>query len=163
MPFEHLSSAPQVQHVPEDTPFPEPGTKDTLYVKLSWDTKAFNVLDPVLMQDTSASTPPKPALPLFPPCASPTATPVSRGPVHHALPTPDPTVMRRAGSVSDTRATMSAGKRSTLEAESIHSASKLSASKILSAKRRGSAADTLGVRKKLQLSIGASECLYLRM
>uniref|UniRef100_A0AAZ3R8M8 Origin recognition complex subunit 1 n=1 Tax=Oncorhynchus tshawytscha TaxID=74940 RepID=A0AAZ3R8M8_ONCTS len=146
-----------------DTPFPEPGTKDTLYVKLSWDTKAFNVLDPVLMQDTPASTPPKPALPLFPPCASPTATPVSRGPVRRALPTPDPTVMRRAGSVSDTRATMSAGKRSTLEAESIHSASKLSASKILSAKRRGSAADTPGVRKKLQLSIGASECLYLRM
>uniref|UniRef100_A0AAZ3STX7 Origin recognition complex subunit 1 n=1 Tax=Oncorhynchus tshawytscha TaxID=74940 RepID=A0AAZ3STX7_ONCTS len=143
-----------VQHVPEDTPFPEPGTKDTLYVKLSWDTKAFNVLDPVLMQDTPASTPPKPALPLFPPCASPTATPVSRGPVRRALPTPDPTVMRRAGSVSDTRATMSAGKRSTLEAESIHSASKLSASKILSAKRRGSAADTPGVRKKLQLSPG---------
>ncbi|XP_071010828.1 origin recognition complex subunit 1 isoform X11 [Oncorhynchus clarkii lewisi] len=153
---ESILGTVHVQHVPEDTPFPEPGTKDTLYVKLSWDTKAFNVLDPVLMQDTSASTPPKPALPLFPPCASPTATPVSRGPVHRALPTPDPTVMRRAGSVSDTRATMSAGKRSTLEAESIHSASKLSASKILSAKRRGSAADTLGVRKKLQLSIGAS-------
>uniref|UniRef100_A0A8C7SDF9 Origin recognition complex subunit 1 n=1 Tax=Oncorhynchus mykiss TaxID=8022 RepID=A0A8C7SDF9_ONCMY len=100
-------------HVRQDNS--PPGTKDTLYVKLSWDTKAFNVLDPVLMQDTSASTPPKPALPLFTPCASPTATPVSRGPVHHALPTPDPTVMRRAGSVSDTRATMSAGKRSTLE------------------------------------------------
>uniref|UniRef100_A0AAZ3S9B3 Origin recognition complex subunit 1 n=1 Tax=Oncorhynchus tshawytscha TaxID=74940 RepID=A0AAZ3S9B3_ONCTS len=153
---ESILGTVDVQHVPEDTPFPEPGTKDTLYVKLSWDTKAFNVLDPVLMQDTPASTPPKPALPLFPPCASPTATPVSRGPVRRALPTPDPTVMRRAGSVSDTRATMSAGKRSTLEAESIHSASKLSASKILSAKRRGSAADTPGVRKKLQLSIGAS-------
>ncbi|XP_020355141.1 origin recognition complex subunit 1 isoform X3 [Oncorhynchus kisutch] len=153
---ESILGTVHVQHVPEDTPFPEPGTKDTLYVKLSWDTKAFNVLDPVLMQDTPASTPPKPALPLFPPCASPTATPVSRGPVRRALPTPDPTVMRRAGSVSDTRATMSAGKRSTLEAESIHSASKLSASKILSAKRRGSAADTPGVRKKLQLSIGAS-------
>ncbi|XP_064792048.1 origin recognition complex subunit 1 [Oncorhynchus masou masou] len=153
---ESIIGTVHVQHVPEDTPFPEPGTKDTLYVKLSWDTKAFNVLDPVLMQDTPASTPPKPALPLFPPCASPTATPVSRGPVRRALPTPDPTVMRRAGSVSDTRATMSAGKRSTLEAESIHSASKLSASKILSAKRRGSAADTPGVRKKLQLSIGAS-------
>nr|XP_029489128.1 origin recognition complex subunit 1 isoform X2 [Oncorhynchus nerka] len=153
---ESILGTVHVQHVPEDTPFPEPGTKDTLYVKLSWDTKAFNVLDPVLMQDTPASTPPKPALPLFPPCASPAATPVSRGPVRRALPTPDPTVMRRAGSVSDTRATMSAGKRSTLEAESIHSASKLSASKILSAKRRGSAADTPGVRKKLQLSIGAS-------
>uniref|UniRef100_A0AAZ3SWS6 Origin recognition complex subunit 1 n=1 Tax=Oncorhynchus tshawytscha TaxID=74940 RepID=A0AAZ3SWS6_ONCTS len=121
---ESILGTVDVQHVPEDTPFPEPGTKDTLYVKLSWDTKAFNVLDPVLMQDTPASTPPKPALPL-------------------------------AGSVSDTRATMSAGKRSTLEAESIHSASKLSASKILSAKRRGSAADTPGVRKKLQLSIGS--------
>ncbi|XP_029563897.1 origin recognition complex subunit 1 isoform X1 [Salmo trutta] len=153
---ESILGTVHVQHVPEDTPFPEPGTKDTLYVKLSWDTKAFNVLDPVLMQDTPASTPPKPALPLFPPCASPAATPVSRGPVRRALPTPDPTVMRRAGSVSDTRATMSAGKMGTLEAESIHSASKLSASKILSAKRRGSAADTPGVRKKLQLSIGAS-------
>ncbi|XP_052319145.1 origin recognition complex subunit 1 isoform X28 [Oncorhynchus keta] len=152
---ESILGTVHVQHVPEDTPFPEPGTKDTLYVKLSWDTKAFNVLDPVLMQDIPASTPPKP-LPLFPPCASLVATPVSRGLVRRALPTPDPTVMRRAGSVSDTRATMSAGKRSTLEAESIHSASKLSASKILSAKRRGSAADTPGVRKKLQLSIGAS-------
>nr|XP_046156128.1 origin recognition complex subunit 1 [Oncorhynchus gorbuscha] len=138
---ESILGTVHVQHVPEDTPFPEPGTKDTLYVKLSWDTKAFNVLDPVLMQDIPASTPPPP---------------VSRGLVRRALPTPDPTVMRRAGSVSDTRATMSAGKRSTLEAESIHSASKLSASKILSAKRRGSAADTPGVRKKLQLSIGAS-------
>ncbi|XP_013978955.1 origin recognition complex subunit 1 isoform X1 [Salmo salar] len=153
---ESILGTVHVQHIPEDAPFPEPGTKDTLYVKLSWDTKAFNVLDPVLMQDTPASTPPKPALPLFPPCASPAPTPVSRGPVRRALPTPDPTVMRRAGSVSDTRATMSAGKMGTLEAESIHSASKLSASKILSAKRRGSAADTPGVRKKLQLSIGTS-------
>uniref|UniRef100_A0A4W5KLK0 Origin recognition complex subunit 1 n=1 Tax=Hucho hucho TaxID=62062 RepID=A0A4W5KLK0_9TELE len=153
---ESILGTVHVQHVPEDTPFPEPGTKDTLYVKMSWDTKAFNVLDPVLMQDTPASTPPKPALPLFPPCASPAATPVSRGPVRRALPTPDPTVMRRAGSVSDTRATMSTGKMGTLEAESIHSASKLSASKILSTRRRGSAADTPGVRKKLQLSNGAS-------
>ncbi|XP_055717495.1 origin recognition complex subunit 1 isoform X2 [Salvelinus fontinalis] len=153
---ESILGTVHVQHVPEDAPFPEPGTKDTLYVKLSWDTKAFNVLDPVLMQDTPASTLPKPALSLFPPRASPAVTPVSRGPVRCALPAPDPTVMRRAGSVSDTRATMSAGKMGTLEAESIHSASKLSASKILSAKRRGSAADTPGVRKKLQLSIGAS-------
>ncbi|XP_045061374.1 origin recognition complex subunit 1 isoform X1 [Coregonus clupeaformis] len=153
---ESILGTVHVQHVPEDTPFPEPGTKDTLYVKLSWNTKAFNVLDPVLMQDTPASPPPKPALPQFPPCSSPVAAPVSRGPVRHTLPTPDPTVMRRAGSVSDTRATMSAGKMVTREAESSHSASKLSASKILSAKRRDSAADTPGVRKKLHLSIGSS-------
>uniref|UniRef100_A0AAZ3R0A3 Origin recognition complex subunit 1 n=1 Tax=Oncorhynchus tshawytscha TaxID=74940 RepID=A0AAZ3R0A3_ONCTS len=125
---------------------------DTLYVKLSWDTKAFNVLDPVLMQDTPASTPPKPALPLFPPCASPTATPVSRGPVRRALPTPDPTVMRRAGSVSDTRATMSAGKRSTLE---------ISANDLLLCLSQGWATLMgVGATKKSELIMMDCSCLF---
>uniref|UniRef100_A0A667YT43 Origin recognition complex subunit 1 n=1 Tax=Myripristis murdjan TaxID=586833 RepID=A0A667YT43_9TELE len=117
-------------------------SKDTLYVKLSWDMKTFKVLDPVLMEDaaqpTPASTPPRPksALPPSPPCSPPAAAPVSQGRARRALPTPDPTVMRRASSVAHSRGTMSAGKIGTTEAESLHSASKLSASKCLSAKRR---------------------------
>uniref|UniRef100_A0A6Q2X6N0 Origin recognition complex subunit 1 n=1 Tax=Esox lucius TaxID=8010 RepID=A0A6Q2X6N0_ESOLU len=69
-----VAHAPQVQYVPVDAPFPEPGIKDTLYVKLSWDTKTFKDLDPALMQDTPvpASTPPrlKPASPCSPPAAA---------------------------------------------------------------------------------------------
>uniref|UniRef100_A0AAY5L617 Origin recognition complex subunit 1 n=1 Tax=Esox lucius TaxID=8010 RepID=A0AAY5L617_ESOLU len=98
-----VAHAPQVQYVPVDAPFPEPGIKDTLYVKLSWDTKTFKDLDPALMQDTPvpASTPPrlKPASP----CSPPAAALVSLGSVGRKMPTPDPMVMRRAGSVSRTR------------------------------------------------------------
>ena len=47
---------------------------------------------------------------------------------------------------------MSAGKAGAAEAESLHSATKLSASKCLSAKRRDASARTPGVRKKLELS-----------
>uniref|UniRef100_A0A3P8Z012 Origin recognition complex subunit 1 n=1 Tax=Esox lucius TaxID=8010 RepID=A0A3P8Z012_ESOLU len=122
---ESILNTVQVQYVPVDAPFPEPGIKDTLYVKLSWDTKTFKDLDPALMQDTPvpASTPPrlKPASP-------------------------------RAGSVSRTRGPVSASKAGNNEAESVHSAAKLSASKTLSTKRRGSSGVTPGVRKKLQLS-----------
>lgn len=62
--------------------------------------------------------------------------------------------MRRAatGEVRHSRATVSAGKAGPAEAESLHSATKLSASKCLSARRRNSSARTPGVRKKLELS-----------
>ncbi|KAM3620084.1 uncharacterized protein V6R79_018177 [Siganus canaliculatus] len=62
--------------------------------------------------------------------------------------------MRRAasGEVRPLRITMSAGRARTAEAESLHSATKLSASKCLSAKRRNASARTPGVRKKLELS-----------
>uniref|UniRef100_A0A4W6D063 Origin recognition complex subunit 1 n=1 Tax=Lates calcarifer TaxID=8187 RepID=A0A4W6D063_LATCA len=88
-------------------------------------------------------------------------SPASRGPSRRALPTPDPAILRKAssGEVRYSRATMSAGKVATAaaaEAESLHSATKLSASKCLSAKRRNASARTPGVRKKLELS---SECL----
>ncbi|XP_010870635.2 origin recognition complex subunit 1 isoform X2 [Esox lucius] len=153
---ESILNTVQVQYVPVDAPFPEPGIKDTLYVKLSWDTKTFKDLDPALMQDTPvpASTPPrlKPASP----CSPPAAALVSLGSVGRKMPTPDPMVMRRAGSVSRTRGPVSASKAGNNEAESVHSAAKLSASKTLSTKRRGSSGVTPGVRKKLQLSIGDS-------
>ncbi|KAK5930079.1 hypothetical protein CgunFtcFv8_026348 [Champsocephalus gunnari] len=88
------------------------------------------------------------------PCSPPTGTPVSRGPARRALPTPDLAIMRRAapGEVRYSKATMSAGKPSTAEAESMHSATKRSASKCLSAKRRNAFARTPGIRKKLELS-----------
>ncbi|XP_062308342.1 origin recognition complex subunit 1 isoform X2 [Osmerus eperlanus] len=144
---ESILSTVQVKHLHPDDPFPESQAKDTLYVKLSWDTKTFKVLDPALMQDTPTSPPPrpKPSLPPSPPSPPHAATPASRGPERRALPTPDPSVMCRAGSAST-------GKRGFVEAESVHSTSKLSASKSLSARRRGSVSGTPGVRKKLQLN-----------
>ncbi|XP_029904614.1 origin recognition complex subunit 1 [Myripristis murdjan] len=154
---ESIISTVQVKYIPGADPFPESDSKDTLYVKLSWDMKTFKVLDPVLMEDaaqpTPASTPPRPksALPPSPPCSPPAAAPVSQGRARRALPTPDPTVMRRASSVAHSRGTMSAGKIGTTEAESLHSASKLSASKCLSAKRRAGISRTPGTRKKLEL------------
>ncbi|XP_041646335.1 origin recognition complex subunit 1 isoform X2 [Cheilinus undulatus] len=148
----------QVKHLDGAAPFPVSGDRNTLYVKLSWDSKVFKAVDPSLVdpaaQSSSPPPPPKPSLPPSPPCSPPAAAPASRGPVRRALPTPDPAVLRRAasGEVRYSRATASAGKVShTAEAESLHSATKLSASKCLSAKRRGSTERTPGVRKKLEL------------
>ncbi|XP_071771229.2 origin recognition complex subunit 1 [Centroberyx gerrardi] len=155
---ESIISTVQVKHVPGPAPFPESDSKDTLYVKVSWDAKAFKVVDRALMEGTAqpASPPPpprpKPSFPPSPPCSPPAAAPASRGPSRRALPTPDPSVMRRASTAAHSRATVSAGKMGTSEAESIHSASKLSASKCLSAKRRAGITRTPGVRKKLELS-----------
>ncbi|XP_037627033.1 origin recognition complex subunit 1 isoform X1 [Sebastes umbrosus] len=149
----------QVKHLDGAAPFPDSGDGDTLYVKLSWDSKAFKVLDSGLVESELAPAPsapprPKSSLPLLPPCSPPAAAPASRGPARRALPTPDLAVMRRAasGEVRYSRATMSAGKAGTAEAESLHSATKLSTSKCLSAKRRNASASTPGVRKKLELS-----------
>uniref|UniRef100_A0A3Q3EED3 Origin recognition complex subunit 1 n=1 Tax=Labrus bergylta TaxID=56723 RepID=A0A3Q3EED3_9LABR len=123
-----------VQHVDGAAPFPDDGDRDALYVKLSWDSKNFQMVDSDLMD--SAAAPP------------------SSGPACRALPTPDPAVMRRvaSGEVRYSRATASAGKPChAAEAESLHSATKLSASKCLSARRRNTTARTPGVRKKLAL------------
>ncbi|XP_065154481.1 origin recognition complex subunit 1 isoform X2 [Paramisgurnus dabryanus] len=135
---ETILATAQIEYVSAGDPFPEEKSKDTLYVKLSWDTKAFRALDPELMQP--------PQSPKSPP-------PSSRRPQTRILPTPDPTVMKRAMSGVLTRGSMSAGKISTVEAEaeSLHSASKLSAAKALSAKRRSRAASGPHVRKKLDL------------
>uniref|UniRef100_A0A671VU15 Origin recognition complex subunit 1 n=1 Tax=Sparus aurata TaxID=8175 RepID=A0A671VU15_SPAAU len=117
--------------VTDAPPFPDSVDKDTLYVKLSWDSKTFRAVDSALVEQDR------------PPCPS-----------RRALPTPDLAVLRRAlsGEVRRGRATMSAGKAGAAEAESLHSATKLSASKCLSAKRRDASARTPGVRKKLELS-----------
>ncbi|XP_040897248.1 origin recognition complex subunit 1 isoform X2 [Toxotes jaculatrix] len=151
----------QVKHLDAAAPFPDSDDKDTLYVKLSWDSKTFRVMDSAVVEPASepalASSPPsrpKPSLPPSPSCLPRAATPASRGPSRRALPTPDPAVMRRAssGEVRYSRATMSAGKAGAVEAESLHSATKLSASKCLSAKRRSASARTPGVRKRLELN-----------
>ncbi|XP_026202225.1 origin recognition complex subunit 1 isoform X2 [Anabas testudineus] len=149
----------QVKHLDGAAPFPDSDDKDTLYVKLSWDSKTFKVVDAAVVesQPAPASSPPphpKPSLPPSPPCSPPAAAPASRGPSRRALPTPDPTIMRKAasGEVRYSRTTMSAGKAGPLEAESRHSVTKLSASKCLSDKRRNASARTPGVRKKLELS-----------
>ncbi|XP_070765430.1 origin recognition complex subunit 1 [Enoplosus armatus] len=152
----------QVKHLDGAAPFPDSDDKDTLYVKLSWDSKTFKVADSALVDAGAselapASSPPprpRPSLPPSPPCSPPAAAPASRGSSRRALPTPDLAIMRRAssGEVRYSRATMSAGKAGAAEAESLHSATKLSASKCLSAKRRNASARTPGVRKKLELS-----------
>ncbi|XP_026179623.1 origin recognition complex subunit 1 isoform X2 [Mastacembelus armatus] len=144
----------QVKHLEGAAPFPDPDDTDTLYVKLAWDLKCFKLMDPELVPASSPPSHPKPSLPPSPPHSPPAAAPAPRGPSCRALPTPDPAVMHRAASGESRygRATMSAGKAGAMEAESLHSATKLSASKCLSAKRRNASARTPGVRKKLELS-----------
>ncbi|AWP10436.1 putative origin recognition complex subunit 1 [Scophthalmus maximus] len=144
----------QVKHLDRAAPFPDSGDKDTLFVKLSWDSKTFRELEsaaPVASPPPPTPPLPKPSLPPSPPRSPPTAAPA---PARRALPTPDPAVMRRAasGEVRGGRATASAGKVGVTEAESLHLASRLSASKCSSARRRKAIARTPGVRKKLQLS-----------
>uniref|UniRef100_A0A3B3SKL6 Origin recognition complex subunit 1 n=1 Tax=Paramormyrops kingsleyae TaxID=1676925 RepID=A0A3B3SKL6_9TELE len=127
----------QVVFLAPDGAFPENTSKSTLYVKLCWDMKAFRPVEAEWVQPG-----PKPAPPVAPPPA----------PVARSLPTPDVAVMKRAHSVSLRQLSRSVGKLGAGEAESSHSASKLSASKALSRKRRGSCEATPGVRKKLDLS-----------
>ncbi|CAF94103.1 unnamed protein product, partial [Tetraodon nigroviridis] len=153
-----LSSGGQVKHLEAQAPFPAPGAGDTLYVKLSWDTKTFRVVDSAVVNpsppDSAPARRPKPSLPPSPPSSPPAAAPAPRGPAGRALPTPDLAVMRRAATlrVPCSKATMSAGRAEPTEAESLHSSTKLSASKCLSARRRDAAARTPGIRKRLQLS-----------
>ncbi|MED6270720.1 hypothetical protein CHARACLAT_013222, partial [Characodon lateralis] len=141
----------QVKHLDTAAPFPDSEDKETLYVKLSWDTRTFRDVDSSLVE-SAPPRPPNPSLPPSPPLSPPAATPASRGPGRRALPAPDPAVLRRAasGGVRYSRASASAGK-ATAEAESLHSVTKLSASKCLSAKRRNATERTPGVRKKLRL------------
>ncbi|XP_049911717.1 origin recognition complex subunit 1 isoform X2 [Epinephelus moara] len=146
----------KVKHLDGAAPFPDSNDRDTLYVKLSWDSKTFKAVESELVSASSSPPPscPRPSLPPSPPNSPPAAAPATRGPARRALPTPDLAVMRRAasGEVRYSRATMSAGKAGAAEAESLHSATKLSASKCLSAKRRNASARTPGVRKKLELN-----------
>uniref|UniRef100_A0A8D3D0M3 Origin recognition complex subunit 1 n=1 Tax=Scophthalmus maximus TaxID=52904 RepID=A0A8D3D0M3_SCOMX len=119
-----------VQHLDRAAPFPDSGDKDTLFVKLSWDSKTFRELESA----APVASPPPPTPPLPKPSLPPSAA---------------------SGEVRGGRATASAGKVGVTEAESLHLASRLSASKCSSARRRKAIARTPGVRKKLQLS---SEC-----
>uniref|UniRef100_A0A8C7ZH27 Origin recognition complex subunit 1 n=1 Tax=Oryzias sinensis TaxID=183150 RepID=A0A8C7ZH27_9TELE len=120
-------------------PFPDSDTEETLYVKLSWDSRRFSVLDSAQLQNVDEPTP------------------TSRARSLRSLPTPDPEVIRRAATAEVQFSSVSAGKPASVEVESLHSATKLSASKCLSAKRRKMTSRTPGVRKKLNLS---SECLH---
>ncbi|CAL8272999.1 unnamed protein product [Arctogadus glacialis] len=165
---ESILDTVQVKFIPAGAPFPDVDRQEVLYVKLSWNTKVFTVVTPEQIETAAATaaaaaaprlvpTPSRlrPALPPSPPCspALAAATPRSRAPSRRALPTPDPMVMNRAAAAAGghgVRGTASAGKMA--EAESMHSASKISASKCLSGKRRSCVARTPGVRKKLELS-----------
>ncbi|RVE73735.1 hypothetical protein OJAV_G00034390 [Oryzias javanicus] len=148
----------QVKHVDSAAPFPDSDSEETLYVKFSWDSRRFSVVDSALLQTTDERSPPlarnKPSLPPSPPRSPPAATPTSRAPSLRSLPTPDPEVIRRAATAElrISRASASAGKAAFVEVESLHSATKLSASKCLSAKRKEMSSRTPGVRKKLDLS-----------
>ncbi|XP_062411446.1 origin recognition complex subunit 1 isoform X2 [Sardina pilchardus] len=150
----------EVKHIPGELPFPD-ASQDTLFVKLTWDTKAFKLFDPDLMKPLqNATSPPSKQMLQSPvqmsPTLTPPVTPKARGTTPRALPTPDPVVMKRASSATSQtpykRGCMSTGRRNSREAESIHSASKLSASKLLSGKRRGRIASEPAIRKKLELS-----------
>lgn len=107
-----------------------------------WDTKTFQVMDPELMKP--------PQRPKSPP-------PAQHPPRLRALPTPDLSVMKRAMSGINTRSSMSTGKMGSTEAESAHSASKLSAAKLLNVKRRDRVSSNPNIRKKLDL---CSECWW---
>uniref|UniRef100_A0A3B4DR05 Origin recognition complex subunit 1 n=2 Tax=Pygocentrus nattereri TaxID=42514 RepID=A0A3B4DR05_PYGNA len=133
---ETILGSVQVKHIPAQAPFPDRENKDTLFVKLVWDTKAFRIMDPELFQP--------PQSPKSPP-------PYQHAPRVRALPTPDPTVMKRAMIGVHTRSSMSTGKMGTSEAESAHSASKLSAAKVLNMKRRSRISSNPNIRKKLDL------------
>lgn len=144
-------------HVEAEAKFPVIKDEDTLFVKLSWDSKTFKVVDSSLVGPVLSTPPlpcPKLSLPPSPPCSPTAAAPLPHPSSRRALPTPDPLIMARAcsGEVRRSRVCMSAGKVGSLEAESLHSATKLSASKCLSAKRRSASARTPGVRKKLELN-----------
>uniref|UniRef100_A0A3B3U0T7 Origin recognition complex, subunit 1 n=1 Tax=Poecilia latipinna TaxID=48699 RepID=A0A3B3U0T7_9TELE len=131
----------QVRHLDVAAPFPVSEDGDTFYVKLSWDSRTFRPVDPSLLD---APRPSHPSIPLSPPRSPPAA---ARGPGgRRGLPAPDPAVMRGA------TATPASSRKPGAEAESLHSLTKLSASKCLSAKRRSATQRTPGVRKKLQLS-----------
>ncbi|TSL22053.1 Origin recognition complex subunit 1 [Bagarius yarrelli] len=123
-----------IKHIPAEAPFPDHNSKDTLFVKLQWDTKKFQVMDPELMKP--------PQIPKSP-------SPAQEAPRLRTLPTPDPNVMKRAMSGVSTRGSMSTGKISSAGAESAHSASKLSAAKLLNVKRRSRV--SANIRKKLEL------------
>ncbi|TRY59208.1 hypothetical protein DNTS_014606 [Danionella cerebrum] len=129
-------AAVNIKHIPLEDPFPEGTNKGMLFVKLLWNTKSFQELDPKMMQPLQSN-------------ASPERSP--KEPISRALPTPDLSIMKRAMSSVLTRGCMSTGKINSSEAESLHSASKLSAAKALSAKRRSRAASGPHVRKKLEL------------
>ncbi|XP_056132767.1 origin recognition complex subunit 1 [Lampris incognitus] len=152
-----IISTVQVKHLPEVAPFPKCDSKDTLYVKLSWDTKTFKALDLSKMEgsaDPAHTSPPphsKPALPPSTPCSPHAVAPTSNVSSRRALPTPDLAVMRRATSVAHCHGTNSAGKMTITEVESMHTASKLSASKCLNVKRRVNTTKTPNACKKLEL------------
>ncbi|KAL3976917.1 guanylate cyclase soluble subunit alpha [Sarotherodon galilaeus] len=145
----------KVKHLDSNDPFPDSADKDTLYVKLSWDSKVFRVVNTTVVESPAepapASSPPsclKPSLPMSPSCSQSAATP--RGPSRRVLPTPDHAIMQKA-SLGEVGCS-SVGTPANVEAESLHSATKLSASKCLSAKRRNATARTPGVRKRLELT-----------
>uniref|UniRef100_A0A3P9JR69 Origin recognition complex subunit 1 n=1 Tax=Oryzias latipes TaxID=8090 RepID=A0A3P9JR69_ORYLA len=153
---ESILRAVQVKHVDNAAPFPDSDTEETLYVKLSWDSRRFSVLDSAQLQNVDERchrlSRTKPSLPPSPPRSPPAATPTSRARSLRSLPTPDPEVIRRAATAEVQFSSVSAGKAAPVEVESLHSATKLSASKCLSAKRRKMTSRTPGVRKKLNLS-----------
>uniref|UniRef100_W5KVJ1 Origin recognition complex subunit 1 n=1 Tax=Astyanax mexicanus TaxID=7994 RepID=W5KVJ1_ASTMX len=133
---ETILGAVQVTQIPAEAQFPDGASKDTLFVKLLWDTKAFRILDTELFQSPQSPRSPPPA---------------QRAPRLRSLPTPDPSVMKRAMTGIATRGSMSTGKINSTEAESAHSASKLSAAKVLNVKRRSRVSSNPTIRKKLDL------------
>ncbi|XP_019738192.1 origin recognition complex subunit 1 isoform X1 [Hippocampus comes] len=143
----------QVKQLDGPAAFPDSSDKDTLYVKLSWDTKTFKMVDSALLSPSTPLCCPKACHPNSSPSSLPSGTPASRRVKQRALPTPDPAVIQQAASADHrhTEATTSPGKDGGLNAESLDSKIKLSASKCLGTKRKNASARTPGVRKRLEL------------
>ncbi|XP_061681606.1 origin recognition complex subunit 1 isoform X2 [Syngnathoides biaculeatus] len=138
----------EVKYLDGPAPFPESTDKDVLYVKLSWDTKTFKMLDsPVLPPSTPPCSPKPSHTNLFP--SSPA---LSSRRVHQRILSPSGTPVKQRAASTEVRYTKdtSTGKVGP-EADSMHSATKLQASKCLSSKKRNSAARMPGVRKRLKL------------
>ncbi|XP_077390771.1 origin recognition complex subunit 1 isoform X2 [Festucalex cinctus] len=136
----------QVKHLDGPAPFPDSSDKDILYFKFSWDAKTFKIVDSAAVLPTSVPPRcPRPCHPNSSPSSQPPATPASRKANQRGLPTLDPA----SAHLRYTESTMRAGEVGGLE--SLHSMSKLSASKCLNTKRRNASARTPAVRKRLEL------------
>ncbi|XP_077574053.1 origin recognition complex subunit 1 [Stigmatopora nigra] len=145
---ESILRSVQVKHLNGPAPFPDHSNdKDTLYVKLSWDTKAFKIIDSALFSSSNLPSWTKSSS-----CSSHTVAPVSRTVKRRALSTPDSSVIQQASSsnLQNTEGTMDTLNDDFLKVESLHSPTRLSASNFLRTKISNASARGQRVCKQLE-------------
>ncbi|XP_077450878.1 origin recognition complex subunit 1 isoform X2 [Stigmatopora argus] len=122
---ESILRSVQVKHLNGPAPFPDHANdKDTLYVKLSWDTKAFKIVDSALFSSSTLPSWTKSSS-----CSSHTAS---------------------LTNLQNTEGVMNTLNDDCLEVESLHSATRLSASNFLSTKISNASARGPRVCKRLE-------------